>query len=213
LVGDRKGGWKTARDDDEEERCKQRSEAACLAGSSAPPTRNAIIKPSETQSAYNNPVVRLFATLVFCSTLVAQTFQVVPSTAPRGGTGSLLITLVSPEGKEPVALQWKILLGTEVTAAAEDIVVGEAAKTADKVLACALVAKPVQEGLTYKCILAGGVKPIANGTVFRVKYGVKQKTKTHTMGVRISDAIAVLQHSDQVLKVDVAPADGTITVP
>lgn len=158
-------------------------------------------------------MVRFLATLVLCSPLVAQTFQVVPSMAPRGGTGSLLITLISPAGKEPVALQWKIMLGTEVTAAVEDIKAGDAATTADKAVVCAPVTKPVQEGLTYKCILAGGVKPIANGTVFLVKYRVKEKTTPQTVGVRISDGIAVLQHSDQLQKVDVAPADGTITVP
>lgn len=39
--------------------------------------------------------------------------------AARGGTGTLLIAFVSPAGKEPIALQWKIALGTEVTAAGE----------------------------------------------------------------------------------------------
>jgi len=157
--------------------------------------------------------MRFLATLVLCSPLVAQTFQIVPSTAPRGGTGSLLITLISPAGKEPVALQWKIMLRTEVTVAVEDIKAGEAAKTADKAVVCAPVTKPVQDGLTYKCILAGGVKPIANGTIFLVKYKVKQNTTPQALRVRISDGIAVLQHSDQLQKMDIAPADGTITVP
>ena len=155
--------------------------------------------------------MRFLATLVLCSPLVAQTFQIVPSTAPRGGTGSLLITLISPAGKEPVAMQWKIMLGTEVTAAVEDIKAGDAATTADKAVVCAAVTKPVQESLTYNCILAGGVKPIANGTIFLVKYKVKQKTIPQTLAVRISDGIAVLQHSDQLQKTNMAPAEGTIT--
>ena len=108
-------------------------------------------------------------------------------------------------------MQWKIMLGTEVTAAVEDIKAGDAATTADKAVVCAAVTKPVQESLTYNCILAGGVKPIANGTIFLVKYKVKQKTIPQTLAVRISDGIAVLQHSDQLQKTNMAPAEGTIT--
>lgn len=63
--------------------------------------------------------MRFSAILVLCSPLFAQTFQIVPSMAARGRTGTLLIAFVSPAGKEPIALQWKIALGTEVTAAGE----------------------------------------------------------------------------------------------
>jgi hypothetical protein len=85
--------------------------------------------------------MRLLATLILCAPLLAQSFQIVPSTAPRGGAGSLLITLTSPAGKEPVALQWKLMLGTEVTAAKEDIAAGAAATTADKVVECGPVTR------------------------------------------------------------------------
>jgi hypothetical protein len=142
--------------------------------------------------------------------LFAQTLQIVPSTAPRGGAGSLLITLTSQARKEPVALQWKIMLGTEVTAAAEDIVAGDAATTADKAVVCAPVTG--QESLTYSCILAGGQKPIANGTIFLVKYRVKQKAAPQIVVVRISDGIAVLEQASQVQKMNLAPVEGTITI-
>jgi hypothetical protein len=155
--------------------------------------------------------MRFLAILIFCTPLFAQSFLIVPSTAPRGGAGSLLITLISA-GKEPVALQWKMMLGTEVTAAVEDIVAGDAAKTAGKAVVCAPVTAPEQEGLTYNCILAGGQKPIANGTIFLVKYRVKQKASPQTAVIRISDGIAVLEQSNQVQQKNLAPAEGTITI-
>jgi hypothetical protein len=142
----------------------------------------------------------------------AQTVQIVPSAAPRGGAGSLLVTLIAPAGKEPVALQWKMMLGTEVTAAKKDIVAGPAATTADKAVECAPVTESGQESLTYSCILAGGRKPIANGTIFLVKYRVKQKAARQTAAVRISDGIAVLEQSNQGQKTNLAPAEGTITI-
>jgi hypothetical protein len=153
---------------------------------------------------YSNPIMRFLSTLAFCSPLLAQSFQIVPSTAPHGRAGSLLITLTSPAGKEPVALQWKIALGSEVAAEPTNIVAGDAAIRAGKSATC----KPVQDNLAFICILAGGKKPIANGTIFLVKYKIKPKTKPHTLAVRISDGIAVLQ----LQKVDIPPAEGTITV-
>jgi hypothetical protein len=69
-----------------------------------------------------------------------------------------------------------------------------------------------QESLTYSCILAGGRKPIAYGTIFLVKYRVKQKAARHTVAVRISDGIAVLEQSNQGRKTNLAPAEGTITI-
>lgn len=156
--------------------------------------------------------MRLLSTLVFCSPLVAQTFQIVPSMASRGGTGSLPVVLVSPAGKEPVALQWKMTLGTEVTAAAEDFVAGESATAAGKSMVCAPVTKPAQASLTYSCILSGGRKPIANGAVFLVKYTVKPKANPGKVVVRISDGIAVSERSNQLQKTNLAAVEGTITI-
>src|ERR1700759_4634879 len=108
--------------------------------------------------------MKFLATLLFSAPLLAQSFQIVPSTAPHGGNGSLLITLNSPAGKEPLGLQWKLLLGTGVTAALQDIVAGDAATAAGKGVTCAPADKIAPDGSTYNCILIGGEKHIANGT-------------------------------------------------
>ena len=152
------------------------------------------------------------ATLMFCSPLPAQNFQIVPSTAPRGGGGSLLITFASPKGKEPMALQWKVALGTEVTAAQEDLIAGDAAIEAGKTLTCSAAKTPGQAGPTYMCILAGGRKPIANGTVFVIKYTIKPGAKPSTEVVLVSDGIAVSQEPAPLQKTPLAPVEGTITI-
>ncbi len=156
--------------------------------------------------------MRFFATLVFCSPLFAQTFQIVPSVAPRGATGSLLITFAAPAGKEPVALQWKIAFGSGVTAATGDLAAGDAAGSAGKVLACAPAKGGGPEGAIYNCILSGGKKPIPNGTILLVKYGVKPQAAPHAVAVRVSDGMAVSDEANQLRKMPLAPAEGTITI-
>jgi len=150
--------------------------------------------------------------VMFCSPLLAQNFQIVPSIASRGGSGTLLVTFASPAGKQPIALQWKIALGTQVRAAREDLIVGDAAVEAGKTLTCSSAATPGQGGSIYNCILAGGKKPIANGTIFLVKYRISLGAKPGAELVRVSDGIAVPQEPTPVQETAVAPVEGTITI-
>jgi hypothetical protein len=159
--------------------------------------------------------MRLLATLIplmFCSPLLAQNFQIVPSTAPRGGSGSLLITFASPKGREPIALQWKIALGTQVTVAQGDLIAGDAVTEAGKALTCSSAKAPGQAGPTYICILAGGRKAIANGTILLVKYKVMPDAKPGADIVRVSDGIGVPQEPPPLGKTPLAPVEGTITI-
>ena len=132
--------------------------------------------------------------------------------AQRGGSGSLLVTFVSPAGREPIALQWKIALGTEVVAAQEDLIAGEAATGAGKTLTCSPPTDLGKAGPTYLCILAGGKKAIANGTVILVKYKIKPDAKPGADVVRISDGIAVPQEPPPLQNTPLAPVAGTITI-
>lgn len=157
-------------------------------------------------------MMRFLAILVLSSPLLAQTFQIVPSMAARGRTGSLLVTLVSPAGKEPLALQWRIALGTEVTASGEDLVAGEAAGAAAKALACAPARGAGHESAIFNCILSGGKKAIPNGTIFLVKYRVKPQAIPSTLVVRVSDGIAVVEEANHLRKTPLSPVEGTITI-
>ena len=57
----------------------------------------------------------------------------------RGGSGSLLLTLESPEGKAPLALQWEFTFPPNVAVDLADIVAGSAAESAQKALTCRAV--------------------------------------------------------------------------
>lgn len=156
--------------------------------------------------------MKFLAIFALCTPLAAQSFQIVPSTAPRGGSGSLLITLSAPAGKEPVALQWKIALGTEATAALADIVAGAAATAAGKAIHCAPASKEAPDNSTYNCLLVGGAKNISNGTIFLVKYQIKPSTTPQTLIVHISGGLAVLQQGNDLKQVTIPAAKGSITV-
>lgn len=109
-------------------------------------------------------------------------------------------------------MQWKVNLGTEVTAAVGDIVAGDSAKAAQKTLVCAPATKPKQEDLIFNCILAGAKNPIPNGTILLVKYAVKQQAARHAAVVLISDGIAVSDRGGRVQDTHLAQSDGTITI-
>src|SRR5271169_1298391 len=94
----------------------------------------------------------------------AQTLLVPPSVVTRGGSGSLLLTLESPEGKAPLALQWEFTFPPNVVVDVADIVAGNSAESAQKALTCrSLRTKGGGPGSVYGCILAGGQKPVPNG--------------------------------------------------
>ena len=73
--------------------------------------------------------------------LWAQSLSMPPSTVTRGASGSLLLTLESPEGKAPLALQWEFTFPPNVVVDVADIVAGSAAESAQKAITCRAVAE------------------------------------------------------------------------
>jgi hypothetical protein len=92
----------------------------------------------------------------------------------RGASGSLLLTLESPQGKALSALQWEFTFPQNVVVDLADINAGSAAESAQKALTCmgAEQLKDTGKGSVYVCILAGGQKPIPNGPIAVVRYRV-----------------------------------------
>src|ERR1035437_799087 len=117
--------------------------------------------------------------LVLASTgLWAQSLSIAPSTVTRGASGSLLLTLESPQGKAPAALQWEFTFPPNVVVDLADIAAGSSAESAQKALTCRSVekTKDAGQGSVYGCILAGGQKPIPNGPVAAVRYRSEEHT-------------------------------------
>ena len=110
----------------------------------------------------------------------------------RGGSGSLLLTLESPAGKAPLALQWEFTFPPNVVVDEPDIVAGSAAESAQKALTCRPVrTKDSGQGWVYGCILAGGKKAIPNGPVAIVRYRVPPEIRQIAEKVRVAKAVGV----------------------
>src|ERR1019366_6147297 len=130
--------------------------------------------------------------LVLASTgLWAQSLSIPPSTVTRGASGSLLLTLASPQGKAPAALQWEFTFPPNVVVDLADIAAGSSAESAQKALTCRSVekTKDAGQGSVYGCILAGGQKPIPNGPVPAVLCGFPLNVRQIAEKVRVGKAI------------------------
>jgi hypothetical protein len=149
------------------------------------------------------------------SSLCAQSLRISPSAASVRRPGSFLITLTSPAGKNPVALQWKMVLPEEVRIDLKEIVPGSAAESVQKSITCAAAkdhpaAKEQSgSGQAYSCILAGGEKTISDGPVAVVKYKINEKPHVRTLNIQLLDAFGV---SIDLKKLAIADTPGLITI-
>ena len=143
--------------------------------------------------------------------LCAQSLSMPPSTVTRGASGSLLLTIESPQGKAPLALQWEFTFPKNVVVDLADIAAGSAAGSAQKALTCRAVesAKDGGQGSVYRCILAGGQKPIPNGPVATIRYRVPLEVRQIAERVRVGNAIGA---TADLKMVEIEVAQAAITV-
>lgn len=155
--------------------------------------------------------VRGVVLVVACAGLWAQSLSIPPSTVTRGASGQLLLTLESPQGKAPLALQWEFTFPPNMVVEVADIAAGSAAESAQKALTCRAVerTKDGGQGSVYGCILAGGQKPIPNGPVAAVRYRVPLEIRQITEKVRVGKAIGA---SADLKRVELEGAQAVITV-
>ena len=140
---------------------------------------------------------KLFAgSLVFISPLVsiAQSLQVqaIPTEASRDGT--VIVKIVSPPGKEPLALQWDFSLPVSIRLDSTAAAAGEAATQAQKSVRCEILPNRQGKDQTCRCILAGGTSPISNGPVAVMPYSTT-RARPGNYEVRIKKALAVSSDS------------------
>ena len=101
------------------------------------------------------------------------------------------LDLDSPAGEEPQALQWEMSYPSPKLGIEEgDLVAGSAAASAEKSMVCAGRVESAAQ-YVYRCILAGGLKVISNGTVATIQFHVRQHAEAGPATVRISNAVAV----------------------
>jgi hypothetical protein len=155
-------------------------------------------------------IIRGFIFILVSAGAWAQTLLIPPSMVARGGSGSLLLTLESPAGKAPLALQWEFNFPRNVAVDLADIAAGSAAESAQKTLTCrAVKTKDGAQGSVYGCILAGGQKPVPNGPVAVVRYRVPAEIRQIAEKVRVGKAIGV---TADLKSIELASTQATITV-
>jgi len=110
--------------------------------------------------------------LISAVNLFCQSLLVPPSRTDLKAPGIFSVTIDSPPGKAPVALQWEFSIPPVIVISIADITVGKAAESVQKFLTCA--ARPskqaIQRRVRVACILAGGKDPIPNGPIAVVQY-------------------------------------------
>jgi hypothetical protein len=143
------------------------------------------------------------------SSLFAQTLQLSSTAASRGTRVVIEISLKSPQGKEPAALQWEATIPTaELSLIDKEIAIGPAAKEAGKSVTCAVKGK-TDKALITVCILAGGQQQIQNGVIALVMLKVPPEAPIGPARVRVERAIAV---SRDLREVPIKPIDTVISV-
>jgi hypothetical protein len=153
-------------------------------------------------------LLSLFAA-VPASTLFAQSLQLSSAAASRGTRVVIEISLQSPQGKEPAALQWEATIPTaELSLVDQEVTVGPAAKQAGKSVTCAVKGKP-DKTLTSICILAGGAQQIQNGVIALLMLKVPQEAPIGPARIQVARAIAV---SRDVTEVPMNPIETVVSI-
>ena len=123
--------------------------------------------------------------------LIGQSLRAPPSQTDLKTPGEFSITIDSPQGKGPAALQWEFSVPPAIAIKTADITIGEAGEAAQKSLTCATkVIKPATQRRTrYICVLAGGQSPIGNGPIAKVQYRAQWDVKGAPIRVAIENVL------------------------
>jgi hypothetical protein len=135
--------------------------------------------------------MRLLCAFLICLPVCGQTLRISPLTVRRGATGTLVLSLESPAGKEPVALQFEFLYpAPQLSVDDSGLVVAGAAQTAGKSVTCA--GRPEDAGTyVYRCILIGGDKRLPQGPLVRIEFRVRAEAKLGRATVKLRRAQGV----------------------
>jgi hypothetical protein len=140
--------------------------------------------------------------------LYGQSLRVPPSQTDLKTPGVFSVTIDSPPGKAPVALQWELSVPPVIAISAADITIGKAAESARKSLSCAT--KPaIQRRTRYACILAGGQDPIRNGPIAVIQYRVQWDARGAPIRVAIENVLGI---SSDLKRIPIPNADGIIDI-
>jgi len=148
---------------------------------------------------------------ILASFLYGQSLRVPPSATDRKSPGVFSLVLEAPSGKTPVALQWDFLVPPALAIAKEDISIGKAAQTANKLLTCAISTgkSAIPGGVRYTCILAGGQDAIEPGPIAKVQYRAQADVQGAPIRVTIEKVLGV---SVDLKRIEIPNAEAIINI-
>ncbi len=139
------------------------------------------------------------------SAVLGQDLSIPPVAGAPGERVTMEVSLNSPAGKQPVALQWETvfpagLLELEGSGAEA----GPAAKDSGKSVTCA-----ARKAYSVVCVLAGGQKPIPNGTIAIFHFEIRADARAGTSAFTIQGAEAA---TVDVQEIPLKNAEGALTI-
>jgi hypothetical protein len=114
----------------------------------------------------------------------AQTAAVSPVIKAPGEILTLEISADSQPARAPVALKWEVVFPAQLMEMEGNAPqLGSAAMDLDKTLQCT-----ARKPYAYVCVLSGGQKPIANGTVAVYRFRIRATAAAGTTALKIEKA-------------------------
>lgn len=136
--------------------------------------------------------------MLFKSSLLGQNLRLSSAAASRGDQIGVELSLESPGGKEPLALQWETKIPiAQISLIDDKVLTGSTAAEAGKTLTCAVKEKTAETSI-LRCILAGGQKPIPDGAIAMFRLKISTNAKIGSSSIRVEQPIAVSKDLKQI---------------
>jgi hypothetical protein len=137
--------------------------------------------------------------------ILGQDLRLSPVSGAPGERVALEVLLNSPAGKAPLALQWETVFPAQLLdPEGNRPETGAAAKDSGKSVTCA-----VRKAYSLICVLAGGQKPITNGSIAIFYFRIRADARVGTSTFRTQAAEAATLDLKEIALED---AEGTLTV-
>ena len=154
------------------------------------------------------PVQRFAFVVFFAQILYGQSIEIPPATATRGAAQIFRIAFKARADRPIASLQWEIVCPASLQIEVAGVVSGSVAESAGKTLACAS-RKSAPGEKVLSCVLAGGVKPLPEGTVAIVRFVPAANAPKKVFHIRLEKIVGVSPKLDQVV---IPGTSGEITV-
>lgn len=152
-------------------------------------------------------------TACLCLTLpvLGQTLRIESKPTAIGQRGIASIRINSSSTEKPLALQWDISIPeAAIQLDLKDIVAGDASASVGKSITCARAGAPAPDGYSwYRCLVAGGVSVIGNGSVAVLNFTTRPNGRPGRYKFRLTRALAV---SRSLKKVVIKDTSGELVV-